>query len=147
MKNWRVSVYAHDYSHFIETALQAATDTLPSKPLFTRILIKVDNPLIVLTPRPNYPHCFTIDLGIITVANRPERTHSRNKAGLPAWLDVYEVSCQEMSIITQNSQIAEYFDLQLTIDRLVTAYIPNFVLRNGTAAMEFKRNVLAFTSK
>lgn len=130
MKNWQVSVYAQDYSHFIETALQAATLIPPSKPFFTLLLIKVDNPLILLTPRPNYPHCITIDLGIITVASRQEHTGCRSRTGLKAWLDIYEVSCQEMSITTQNSQIAQYFDLHLSIDRLITAYIPQFEARD-----------------
>ena len=125
MKNWQVSVYARDYSHFIETALEACIQSPPSSLLFTQISVKIDNPLIILTPRPNYPFYITIDLGIITVGNRHEQTDRRSKTKAEMWVDVYEVVCKEMSITTQNRQISAYFDLFLSIERLLSLCPPS----------------------
>ncbi|CAG9311707.1 VPS13_6 [Blepharisma stoltei] len=83
---------------------------------FSQITVKIKNPMITLTPRPNYPEFFVADLGTITISNRQKETTSR---GGKIWLDIYDIKMKDINIHSPTQIVAENFDLKFEVERPV----------------------------
>lgn len=83
---------------------------------FTDIDIDIKKPLIVLTPRPNYPEHFVLNLGDIQITNRHDLSAERHSE-IAVWLDIFQIEMQSMGIFHMHDAISQPFDLHLTIER------------------------------
>ncbi|OMJ85768.1 hypothetical protein SteCoe_12834 [Stentor coeruleus] len=90
---------------------------------FTSIFVKIQNPIVVIPPRPGYESFFTLNLGDITIKNHLEKTNN------PGWVDTYVIQMDKVNILSTTDQIAEEFDIKIEIKRkiLMTKHleIPN----------------------
>lgn len=97
-------------------SLQNDEDLMQDTKSFTSIKIFMKNPIITLLPRPGYDEYLKVDLGDIIIKNSPG---SETQGNEEIWLDVYEILMKNINIMSLTSDVAERFDLQLSVERPV----------------------------
>lgn len=78
---------------------------------FTSLIVKINQPIVYIPPRPRYPAYFVINLGTITIKNK------LNKADNPGWVDIISLQMEKLLISSNKVEITEEFDVSLEIHR------------------------------
>lgn len=97
----------------INQASMIKPEIFEEKLSFTSISVKINQPIVYLPPRPGFEDELSINLGVITVANKLE------KANNPGWQDIYQISMQKLYILSRNLIISDQIDLNLEVTRKI----------------------------
>ena len=105
-------------SHLLNlSAVQSLQEGISEQALsFTKFSIQIHNPLVTLTPRPDYEDYFLADLGNITISNYQKLS---DKRGDTVWDDVYKIQMANINISVHDQKVAEEFNLDMEIERPV----------------------------
>lgn len=96
--------------------LNTETENSSRERSFTSITVKIDNPLLIFTPRPRYKEFFTADLGEILISNSPTLSSTRHKEQT-VWVDLFEINMQNINITVGDRKVVEEFNLELKVER------------------------------
>ena len=112
MKDIQSSFYASEYRK------EYGTEENTENPTYPKVRVTVENSVVVLPPRPNYPFAFEIDLGSISVENVVQQSTSRHESEIIT-IDSYKITGRQVKATCSSSEIAEPVDLTITFTRPV----------------------------